>query len=97
MLSDAVGNVTAIYGSDAADEEDTIFARRYPAGGPVADEPVALDTLTGDESRSDTSAAMDADGNFPKEEIKKKIPNCKTDVKVIALGGGDLVGVPDRR
>ena len=30
------------------------------------------------------------------EEIKKKIPNCKTDVKVIALGGGDLVGVPDR-
>ncbi|MES1931547.1 VBCS repeat-containing protein [Salinisphaera shabanensis T35B1] len=64
VLSDAVGNVTAIYGSDAADEEDTIFARRYPAGGPVADEPVALDTLTGDESRSDTSAAMDADGNL---------------------------------
>ena len=64
ILSDAVGNIVTIHDTGTAGQRDTIYARRYPADSPPADQPIALDTLAADESRTDTDAAMDAQGNF---------------------------------
>jgi hypothetical protein len=65
VLSDAVGNIVTNHEVSDAGDNDPIFARRYPAAdGQASDEPIAIDTLTDEESRLDTDAAMDAGGNF---------------------------------
>lgn len=64
VLSDAVGNILTLHEANDAGDNDPILARRFPAGGPPAEELVTIDTLTDAESRLDTDAAMDAQGGF---------------------------------
>ena len=64
ILSDALGNVVTLYEANQSDDNDAILARRFPNNSDGLGEPVIIDTLTAAESRLDSEAAMESDGDI---------------------------------